>query len=499
MTTGGSIALLPSVIQFAKRVSGAFIDGAYESATDGAPLDIHDPSTGKVIATIPETSDAGVDRAVRSAHRAFTDGRWTGLRPADRERILLKFAEAVEHHGEELAQIESWNQGKSINIARAVEVGGSVEFMRFYAGLATKITGQTLDLSIAVPPGARYTGYTRKEPIGVVAGIAPWNFPMMIGLWKIMPALAAGCTIVLKPSEITPLTTYRLAEIALEAGVPPGVFNVVHGTGPKTGTALVSHPLVRKVSFTGSTAAGKQIARLAADSITRVSLELGGKNPAIVLADADLSKVVPGLLMGGLFNSGQVCAAVSRIYVEKPLFEPLVAAMSQAMAGLSMGPGLDPLAQINPVVSAAHQARVQGHIDAARRSGAQVLAPTKPPQEGFYIAPTLVVGPDNANAIQHNEVFGPVMSVVQVASAEEALLLANDSPYGLAASLWSESLTKTMQLIPRIEAGTVWVNSHVPLDPSMPFGGFKQSGYGRDFGIHALDAYTETKSVCIAH
>ncbi len=494
----GRIELLEDVRTSIGRIRGAFIDGQHVAAS-GPPLAVYDPSNGGEILSIRECDAALVDRAVQSAERAFRDGRWSKLRPADRERILLRFADVVESHIEELAQLESWNQGKSIHIARAVDAAGSVEFMRYYAGLATKITGQTFDVSIAVPPGARYTAFTRLEPIGVVAGITPWNFPLAIGVWKIMPALAAGCSIVLKPSEITPLTTFRLAELALEAGVPPGVFNVINGTGAIAGSALVSHPLVRKISFTGSTLAGKTIAKLAAENVTRVSLELGGKNPAIVLADADLNKVAPGLLMGGLFNSGQVCAAVSRIYVERPLFNELRDALAAGIKTMSLGPGLDPTAQINPLVSAQHKAKVERHIEAATAAGAQILLGAPSPSEGFYVAPHLVIGADPQNPIQSEEVFGPVMSLTPVDSAHEAIALSNASRYGLAASLWTESLTRGLQIVPEIQAGTVWVNSHVPLDPAMPFGGVKQSGYGREFGDKALEPYLETKSVCIAH
>lgn len=492
------VELLPQVRSFVARVGGSFVDGKFGLAS-GAVRQLFDPSTAEPIANLHDCGPQETDRAVRSAHAAFEDGRWSGLRPADRERVLLKFADLVEANAEELAQLESWNQGKSINIARAVDVGASVEFMRYYAGLATKITGQTFDVSIAMPPGTKYTAYTRREPIGVVAGVTPWNFPMMIGLWKIMPALAAGCSIVLKPSELTPLTTFRLAELAMEAGVPAGVFNVVHGDGATVGAVLVAHPLVRKISFTGSTVAGKAIARIAAEQVKRVTLELGGKNPAIVLADADLSKAVPGLLMAGLLNGGQVCAAVSRIYVERPLYDGLVGAISDAFAAMAIGPGLDPDAQVNPMVSSAHQAKVLGHINAARANGLTLSEGRAVPETGFYVSPTLITGADAESPIQREEVFGPVMSVTPVENLGEALRLANDTAYGLAASLWTESLTQTMRAVPQIQAGTVWVNSHVPLDPSMPFGGYKESGYGRDFGVGSLEAYTEVKSICIAH
>ncbi|WP_374654013.1 aldehyde dehydrogenase family protein [Phenylobacterium sp.] len=499
MTSTTQIQLLAAAPALAGRATGAFIDGRMVATASDLRLDVYDPATEEVIARLGEAGESEVDAAVRSAHTAFEDGRWSRLRPADRERILLKFADLVEAHGEELAQIESWNQGKSINIARAIDVGATVEYMRYVAGLATKITGHTLDVSIPVPPGARFNAYTRREPLGVVAGVAPWNFPLMIGVWKVMPSLAAGCTVVLKPSEITPLTSFRLAELALDAGVPPGVFNVVNGRGQTTGKALTTHPLVAKVSFTGSTPVGKDIARACIDNMTRVALELGGKNPAIVLGDANLEKVVPGLLAGSLLNSGQVCAAASRIYVERNLYGPLVDALSGAMTGMSMGPGLDPAAEVNPLVSAIQRDRVRGHIATAREHGADIVSGAKTPDRGYFVAPTLVVGAKADHPIQKAEVFGPVVSITAVDSAEEAIALSNDSRYGLASSLWTENLSRAMDAIPQIRAGTVWVNSHIPLDPNMPFGGVKESGMGRDFGPQALDAFTETKSVCIAY
>ncbi len=404
----------------------------------------------------------------------------------------------MKFHGEELAQLESWNQGKSINVARAIDVGASVEFMRYYAGLATKISGLSLDVSIALPPGAKHTAYTRREPIGVVAAISPWNFPMMIGIWKIMPAMAAGCTVVLKPAALTPLTSFRLAELAAEAGVPAGVFNVIHGRGSVTGDALIRHPLVKKISFTGSTGVGKDIARVAVDTMKRVTLELGGKNPAIVLRDTDLSKTVPGLLTGALLNSGQVCAAASSIYCERPIFERLVGALTDATRAMSFGPGLDPTAQVNPLVSASHRDGVKTLVKSARDHNAKIISGAEVPARGYYVPPTFLLT-DAKHPILKTEVFGPVVSITAVDSAEEGVAAANNTSYGLAASIWTENLSTAMRLIPQVKAGTVWVNNHVPVDPNLPFGGFKESGIGRDFGPNALDSYTEVKSICITY
>ncbi|MBT2189269.1 aldehyde dehydrogenase family protein [Sphingobium nicotianae] len=493
-----SVSLLPAVESVFGRIGSLFIDGAF-SAGAGEALKIIDPATEDVIAALPEATGSQVDAAVASADAAFRDKRWSGLRPADRERILFRFAELVERDGEVLAQLETLNQGKSINIARMVDVGASVEYMRYIAGLATKITGLTLDMSIPIIPGGRYHAYTRAEPVGVVAAIAPWNFPMMIALWKVMPALAAGCTVVLKPSEFTPVTALVLAELAIEAGVPAGVFNVVVGRGTTTGTALVQNPAIAKVSFTGSTRTGKAIGHQALDRMARFSLELGGKNPALVLADADPAKIIPGLAAAAFLNSGQVCAALSRIYVERPAYDGLIEGLRQAVGSMTIGSGRDPSMQINPLVSAQHQNAVLLNIARAEQGGAHVFRGQTGPKQGFYVSPALVTGAAADAMIQREEVFGPVLSVTPVDDIEEAIRLANDSPYGLAASIWSNDLGRTMDLIPRIEAGTVYVNTHVPVDPNLPFGGYKQSGLGRDFGPDALAAYTETKSVCVAY
>ncbi len=491
--------LHPGAQAFSERWHDLFIDGGCSTAISPARMDIFDPSSGAVMATVPRANADDVDRAVRSAHRTFESGAWNGLVPAERERILLRFADLVEANAEELAQLETLNQGKSINIARHIDVGGALIYMRYFAGLATKITGQSFDVSITAIPGAKFTAYTRREPIGVVAAIAPWNFPMLIGLWKIMPALAAGCTVVLKPSELTPLTSLRIAELAWDAGVPAGAFNVVTGDG-STGRALVDHPLVSKVTFTGSTATGKAIARSASDRMLRTSLELGGKNPAIFLKDAPLDQAVGGALLGGFFNNGQVCAASSRLYVAREIFDDFVGALSTAVDGMSIGPGMDPGAQINPVVSAGHREKILGHIAQARAAGAKIVAGGDTPNRpGYYVRPTVIIEATQDMAICREEVFGPVVTVTPFSDEDEAIRLANDTTMGLTASLWTNDLKKTLDYVPRLKAGTVWVNCHNFIDPSMPFGGYKESGIGRDFGVRALDHYTEEKAVCLAH
>lgn len=380
-----------------------------------------------------------------------------------------------------------------------IDAGAAPSYMRYVAGLATKIRGETFDVSIGAVPGARYTSYTRREPIGVVASIVPWNFPMLIGLWKILPAMAAGCTVVMKPSEITPLSALRLAELATEAGVPAGVLNVVTGDG-KTGSALIADPRISKVTFTGSTATGKAIARIAAERMLRTSLELGGKNPAIFLKDAPLEMAVPGALLGGYFNNGQVCAAASRLYVAREIYDDFVDLLSSAVSGMRVGSGLDPMSQITPLVSAVHRDKVFNHIQHARAQGAEIVAGGESlDQPGFYVRPTVITHAAPNFAISREEVFGPVVTVTPFDSEEEALFLANDTQMGLTASLWTNDLKKTLDYVPRIKAGTVWVNTHNFIDPNMPFGGYKESGVGREFGVGCLNDFTELKSVCMAH
>ncbi|MBT8765098.1 aldehyde dehydrogenase family protein [Metapseudomonas boanensis] len=493
------VEILPQVAAFLERRHGCFIDGQWV-LPEGPTTPVLNPATGKAISAVPDVPLEYLERAVQSAHKAFKSRVWSGLRPADRERILLRFTALVEEHAEELAQLETLSQGKSINISRMLDVGATVEFMRYMSGWATKIEGQTLDVSIPIPPGSRFTAFARREPVGVVAGIVPWNFPLMIATWKLMPALACGCTVVIKPASETPLTCLRLAELAFEAGIPAGVFNVITGGGSTVGNALASHPLINKVSFTGSTAVGKSVGVACMENMTRFALELGGKNPMILLEDADVEKAIQGALLGGLLNQGQVCAAASRFYVHQSRYGEFVEGLAAAVKGLSIGPGMDQEAAINPLVSRKQQLGVLKHIEVARQEGARVVAGGQPIEgDGFFVQPTVLADVNHSMAVAREEVFGPVLSVIPFTDEDAMIELANDSPYGLAASLWTNDLGKAMNLVPRIEAGTVWVNAHVLLDPNMPFGGVKQSGMGREFGRAVIEAYTELKSVCIAH
>ena len=495
-----TVTTLATVESFLQRRHCSFFDGMSHSQTHAQRMPLFDPASAEPLAQVELADLQTVDAIVTAAHRAFSAGTWSTLAPSERERLLLRFADTVEAHGEELAQLETLNQGKSIHLSRAIEVGASVNYMRYMAGWATKIEGQTLDVSIPMPANARFNAYTRREPAGVVAGIVPWNFPMMIALWKVMPALACGCTIIIKPADETPLTALRLAELAIEAGIPAGVFNVLVGRGAEVGPALVAHPLVNKVSFTGSTAVGKQVGIAALHNMTRFTLELGGKNPMLLLEDADIDKAVAGAIGGGLLNQGQVCAAASRIYVPAQQYARFVDALSAQVAGMSIGAGMDPHAQINPLVSQKQQSSVLNYLDIARREGARFAtgggAIDRP---GYFVAPTVLADLEQRMTAVQEEIFGPVLSVVPYRTLDAALQMVNDSRYGLTASLWSNDLGRVMELIPQIQAGTVWVNNHVPVDPNLPFGGFKQSGMGREFGRSAIEGFTELKSVCITY
>ena len=469
-----SIAIDPSVSAFLRSPHGLLIDGESGPARSGADMPLYDPATGAELARVARAGAEDVDRAVAAARRAF-EGNWAGQRPADRERLLLRLAERVEAHGEQLAQLETLNNGKSINLSRALEVGASVEFIRYMAGWATKIEGRSLDLSIAAVPGARYRAYTVPEPVGVVGAIVPWNFPLLMAIWKIVPALACGCTVVLKPADETPLTALRLGQLCLEAGIPPGVVNIVTGTGAEAGASLAAHPGIDKLAFTGST-------------------------PVIILDDTSLDMAAAGSAGAIFFNQGQVCTAGSRLYVQRKRFDQVLERLAAIAGDLSIGPGLDPTTQINPLVSARQQERVLGMIESGVAEGASVVCGgARQGETGFYVQPTILADVTPGMQVVREEIFGPVLVATPFDDLDEAVRLANDSIYGLGASIWSNDLRQVMDLVPRIKAGTVWVNAHNLLDPSMPFGGFKQSGIGREMGHAAIEAYTENKSVCIAY
>ena len=474
------------------------IDNRWVQATDGARFATVNPADEQVIAQVAAAGAADVDKAVQAARRAL-DGEWGRLRPAERQRLMLKLADLIEAHAQTLAEIESVDSGKSAAMARAVDMALVVDFFRYMAGWATKIEGSTMETSVPFAPGAQFMTYTRREPVGVVAAVVPWNFPLLVAAWKLGPALAAGCTVVLKPAEQTPLTALYLGRLILEAGFPAGVVNILTGDGPRAGAPLVAHPGVDKVSFTGSTEVGKRIGHASIDNMTRFTLELGGKSPVIVLDDCDAAAAAQGAANAIFFNQGQVCCAGSRLYVHKRQFDAVVGEVARIADSLRLGPGLDPQAQINPLVSREQMQRVCSYIDIGLSQGAKAAAGGgRSGGQGYFVKPTVLVDVEHEHRVAREEIFGPVLVAMPYDDLDEVAAWANDTPYGLGASIWSNDLSRVHRLIPKLQAGSVWVNCHSMLDAAMPFGGYKQSGIGRDMGRAALDAYLETKSVWIA-
>jgi phenylacetaldehyde dehydrogenase len=498
-----SIAAQPepsaAVARFLKRTPRLLIGGEWVESKSQKRVPVWDPATGREISSVPDANAADVDRAVAAARQAFEKGAWADMLPVQREALLWKLSDLIEKNTEELAELESLNNGKTKFIASVVDVPGTRDYFRYMAGWATKLEGSTFQTSIQGAPGAKFHTYTAREPVGVVAAIVPWNFPLSMCSWKLGPALAAGCTCVLKPAEQTPLTALRLGELIIEAGFPPGVVNILTGYGESTGAGLVAHPGIDKIAFTGSTEVGKLIARHAADTVKRVSLELGGKSPVIVLPDADLNSVVGGAANAIFFNSGQVCTAGSRLYAHRKVFDQVVEGVSTAAQSIRLGPGLDPNTQMGPLVSKEQQERVLGYIDSGRKDGAKVLTGGEAPSSsGYFVKPTVLANVKPEMKIVREEIFGPVLVAQRFDDLDEIAAIANDTPYGLAASIWSKDVSAVHRLVPKIRAGTVWVNCHNFVDPAMPFGGFKQSGFGREAGRAVFEQYTELKSVCIA-
>jgi phenylacetaldehyde dehydrogenase len=489
----------PNVARFLKRAPRLLIGGEWVESSSQARIPVIDPATGKEIASVADANQSDVDRAVAAARAAFEKGPWADMLPADRERLLWKLSDLVDQYADELAELESLNNGKTKFMASIIDIPGTRDYFRYMAGWATKIEGSTFQTSIHGPPGMKFHTYMTREPVGVVAQIVPWNFPLAMAAWKLGPALATGCTVVLKPAEQTPLTALRLGELILEAGFPPGVVNILTGNGETTGAALVAHPGVDKVAFTGSTQVGKIINKSATDTLKRVSLELGGKSPVIVFPDVDLNSVIGGAANAIFFNSGQVCTAGSRLFAHKSVFDKVVEGVSHAADGMRLGPGLDPQTQMGPLVSREQQERVLGYIDSGRKEGASIVtggdAPSHP---GYFVKPTVLVNVKPDMKVVREEIFGPVLVAQRFDDLDEIAALANDTPFGLAASVWSNDVRTVHRIVPKIKAGTVWVNCHNFVDPNMPFGGFKQSGIGREHGRVVLDLYTEVKSVCMA-
>lgn len=470
-----------------------YINGEFVESVSGKTFDTPNPATGETLATVYEADKEDIDRAVRAARAAFDSGPWSKISAAERSRLLYKLADLLEENKEELAQLETLDNGKPIRETRNADIPLAIEHLRYYAGWSTKIVGQT------IPVNGPFFNYTRHEPVGVVGQIIPWNFPLLMAMWKLGAALATGCTVVLKPAEQTPLSALYLAELIEEAGFPPGVINIVPGFGETAGQAIVDHPLIDKIAFTGSTEVGKLIMKNAARSLKRVTLELGGKSPNIILPDADLSKAIPGALNGVMFNQGQVCCAGSRVFIQKKHYDNVLADMASHAKNIRQGFGLNPETEMGPLVSEEQQSRVLNYIEKGIEEGAEVVTGGSTPSEkGYFVTPTIFADVEDKMTIAKEEIFGPVIAALPFEDLDEVIDRANNSEYGLAAGLWTRDVANAHYVANRLRAGTVWVNCYNVFDAASPFGGYKQSGIGREMGSYALNNYTEVKSVWIS-
>jgi phenylacetaldehyde dehydrogenase len=482
--------------EFIAQEHRMLIGGDWVPAASGQTFETLDPATGEVLASVARGSSEDIDRAVKTARAAFESGPWRRMSPSERGRAIHRLGDLILEHGDELATLETLDNGKPLAIAKGADVPLAADLFHYMSGWTTKSGGSTLQISVPYMPGAEWHAYTLHEPVGVVGQIIPWNFPLLMAAWKLGPALASGCCVILKPAEQTPLSALRLGELCLEAGIPEGVVNVVTGFGEETGAPLAAHPDVDKVAFTGSTEVGKLILQAAAGNLKKVSLELGGKSPNVVYADADLETAIPGAANAIFFNHGQCCAAGSRLFVEQSVYDDVVSGVTDHAKSINVGSGLDPQTQMGPLISQEQLDRVCGFLESGETEGAETLAGGKRKGDrGYFVEPTVLAGTNPQMKVEAEEIFGPVVTVRPFKDPSELVGNANDTAYGLAAGVWTTDLSKAHRTAKQIKAGTVWINCYNVFDAALPFGGYKESGWGREMGAEALELYTEVKSV----
>ncbi|HJS90542.1 MAG TPA: aldehyde dehydrogenase family protein [Steroidobacteraceae bacterium] len=478
-------------------VQKLLIAGERLESSSGATFETLNPATGEILARVARASPADIEVAVSAARRAFEDRAWRRMSAYERSNLLLRLADLIERDADELAVLECLDNGKPAHLTRLVEVEGSIKTFRYFAGWPTKFGGETLPVSPR--GGAQILNYTTREPVGVAGLIVPWNYPLSMAAWKVAPAVAAGCAVILKPAEQTPLTALRLGELALEAGFPPGILNVLPGFGD-AGAALVAHPGVDKIAFTGSTEVGKEIVRACAGNLKKVSLELGGKSPHIVFPDADLKAAAAAVANGIFFNQGQTCTAGSRLYAHASCFDRIVSSVTEIARKLKVGDGLLPDSDLGPLASKEQWERVNRYVSIGREEGAKVVTGGKRPpglERGYFFEPTVFTETSAHMRIVREEIFGPVLTALSWSEVDDLIAMANDSPYGLSAGIWTSDIKHAHRAAAALKAGTVWVNCYNLVDPATPFGGFKQSGWGREHGRQAMELYSETKSIWV--
>jgi phenylacetaldehyde dehydrogenase len=493
-TATQAVPLTENVSRYVAKTRQMLINGKWVDAASGKTFPSYNPATGEVLARVAEGDKEDINRGVAAARAAFETGPWRKLTPSERGRLIWKLADLIEKHSEEFAQLESLDNGKPVTVARVADLPNTVDMFRYMAGWATKIEGNTITLS---GQGDKFFAYTLREPVGVVGQIIPWNFPLLMAAWKLAPALATGCCVVLKPAEQTPLTALLLGEMVQEAGIPDGVVNIVPGYGETAGAALSAHPDVDKIAFTGSTEVGKLILHAAAGNLKKVSLELGGKSPNVVFQDADIERTIPGAAMAIFFNHGQCCCAGSRLYIEDKQFDKVVGGVSDIASKIKVGPGMDASTEMGPLVSEEQLNRVCGYLESGFAEGAKAtVGGARHGDKGYFVKPTVLVNTNEKMKVVREEIFGPVVTAIPFKDVDDLVAKANNTEYGLAAGVWTRDIAKAHRIASKLRAGTVWINCYNVFDAALPFGGYKQSGWGREMGHEVLELYTEVKSVC---